>query len=87
MILNENTLQIRNILNDINTIIDSSLTKSVEINKYEVFGIFNCILEKIELNDVANAYMNFIHAYGYSSNFDNVKNNKFKFSKFKNKFF
>lgn len=71
-ILNENLSGIRNIVNDVNEIIDSPLTNSLEVNKQEIFGIFNCILENLDMSDIANAYAVFVNAYGFSSNFDNV---------------
>lgn len=71
-ILNENIAGIRNIVNDINEIIDSPLSNNLEVNKQEIFGVFNCILENLELNDIGNAYAAFVNAYGFSSNFDNV---------------
>jgi hypothetical protein len=73
-ILNENVAGIRNILIDVNEIIDLPLSNSLEVNKQEIFGIFNCILENLELNNISNAYAVFINAYGFSSNFDNVRN-------------
>ncbi len=72
-ILNKNIFGLRNIIYDISENIDKSLDKNnVIINKYEIFGVFNCILENIENNDITSAYSVLINAYGFSSNFDNV---------------
>jgi len=73
-ILNENIVGIRNLINDVNELIHLPLSNNLEVNKHEIFGIFNCILENLELNEVANAYAVFVNAYGFSSNFDNVIN-------------
>jgi len=83
-ILNENISGIRNLLIEINEIIDVPLSNKIEINKQEILIIFNSILEHLELNDIETAYSIFINAYGvnsespmlfetpYTTSFDNV---------------
>lgn len=83
-IFNENILGIRNLLIEINEIIDVPLTNNIDIPKQEILSIFNIILEHLELKDIETAYSIFINAYGvktespmlsetpYTTSFDNV---------------
>lgn len=73
-IIHVNIEKIRDIVNDINELIDQPLSNNIEINKLEIFSIFNCILEVLDAKNkqIDQAYNILINAYGYSSNFDNV---------------